>query len=63
MRPSEYFSPEGDLGGVNPFCVGEPGFFFICVIKRGDGGAVNVVPGVDDVMSVSSLLISLSVVP
>jgi hypothetical protein len=35
-RP-EYFSPDGDLGGVSPFDVGEPGYFCTLVINNGDG--------------------------
>jgi hypothetical protein len=39
VRPSPpYFSPDGDLGGVNPFYVGDPGCFCIFVMKRGEGG-------------------------
>lgn len=45
VRPKPNFSPEGDLGGVSPFYVGDPGCFCILVINNGDGGAVNVGPG------------------
>lgn len=38
----EYFSPEGDRGGVRPFWVGEFGAFCILVINSGDGGAMSV---------------------
>lgn len=42
VRPRPpYFSPEGDLGGVKPFYVGDPGYFYIRVINSGDGGADN----------------------
>lgn len=57
-----YFSPLGDLGGVSPLLVGEPGYFCIFVMNRGDGGAVRVCPGVDDYRSVNSFLIRVSVV-
>jgi len=46
VRPSPlYFSPEGDLGGVKPFCVGLPGYFCIRVMNSGDGGAESAGPG------------------
>jgi len=60
-RP-EYFSPDGDLGGVSPFCVGEPGYFCTLVINNGDGGAASVGPGFPDSSSVRSFLMSCSVV-
>ena len=53
-----YFSPLGDLGGVNPFCVGEPGYFCILVINNGDGGADNACPGYPLSSSVISRFIS-----
>ena len=62
VLPRPYFSPEGDLGGVRPFYVGDPGCFYIFVIKRGDGGAVKATPGCFEWMSVSSFEISYSVV-
>ena len=65
MRPSdaiEYFSPDGDLGGVSPFDVGEPGYFCILVINSGEGGAVSVGPALPDSISVSSFFMSYSVV-
>ena len=37
VRPKLYLSPEGDRGGVNPFCVGDPGAFYTLVINKGDG--------------------------
>jgi len=58
VLPKPYFSPEGDLGGVSPFYVGEFGYFCILVIKRGDGGAVSVYPGVPDSISCNSFLIN-----
>jgi len=46
VRPRPlYFSPEGERGGVKPFCVGEPGYFYILVINKGEGGADNAYPG------------------
>lgn len=37
VLPKPYFSPEGDLGGVKPFEVGEPGAFCIFVMNSGLG--------------------------
>lgn len=62
VRPKPYFSPEGDLGGVSPFWVGEPGYFCIFVMKRGEGGADSAEPGCPDSSSPMSLVINLSVV-
>lgn len=46
VRPSPlYFSPEGDLGGVRPFYVGDPGYFCIRVMNKGEGGAERAGPG------------------
>ena len=46
MRPRPlYFSPEGERGGVKPFYVGEPGYFCIRVMNKGDGGAESAYPG------------------
>ena len=62
VLPNPNFSPEGDLGGVNPFYVGDPGCFYILVIKRGDGGAERVCPACPVSNSVINHYISLSVV-
>ena len=63
MRPSPlYFSPDGDLGGVKPFYVGDPGYFCIRVMNSGDGGADNAYPGYPVSSSLTSLFISWSVV-
>ena len=48
VRPKLYFSPDGDLGGVKPFYVGELGYFCIFVINKGEGGAIKVGPGYFD---------------
>ena len=58
VLPRPYFSPDGDLGGVSPFYVGECGYFCIFVINSGDGGAVSVYPGVPDSISCSNFFIS-----
>ena len=58
VLPRPYFSPLGDLGGVRPFYVGDPGNFYILVINSGEGGAVNAAPGYFELISVSSLEIS-----
>ena len=58
VLPRLYFSPDGDLGGVSPFEVGDPGAFCIFVMKRGEGGAVRVWLGFSDLISVKSLLMS-----
>jgi hypothetical protein len=58
VLPRLYFSPDGDLGGVSPFYVGELGYFYILVINRGEGGAVKVYPGVPESISVSSFFIN-----
>jgi len=42
--------------------VGDPGCFYILVIKSGDGGAVRAYPAYPDSNSVINLYISLSVV-
>lgn len=41
VLPKLYFSPDGDLGGVRPFYVGLPAFYFIFVINKGLGGAAS----------------------
>ena len=58
VLPKLYFSPDGDLGGVKPFWVGELGYFCIFVMKRGDGGAIKVGPGYFDSISFNNFLIS-----
>jgi len=58
----EYFSPDGDLGGVSPFCVGEFGAFCIFVINNGDGGAISAYPDFPVSSSLINLFISVSVV-
>ena len=45
VLPKPYFSPEGDLGGVKPFEVGEPGAFYILVMNSGLGCAATGAPG------------------
>lgn len=56
--PRPYFSPLGLLGGVSPFWVGDPGYFCIFVIKSGEGGAVNAMPGCFEFISAKSFEIS-----
>jgi hypothetical protein len=58
----EYFSPDGDLGGVSPFYVGEFGAFCIFVINNGDGGAISACPDFPLSNSFISLFIKVSVV-
>ena len=58
VLPKEYFSPDGERGGVNPFCVGDPGYFYILVINNGEGGAVRVDPGAFESISTNSFFIS-----
>ena len=61
VLPKPYFSPDGERGGVNPFYVGDPGCFYILVIKSGDGGAERVDPAYPVSNSFISLDISFSV--
>ena len=60
--PPPYFSPDGDLGGVSPFYVGEFGCFCIFVMNKGDGGAISVYPGYPESSSVINFLMRVSVV-
>lgn len=61
-RPPPNFSPDGDLGGVSPFYVGEFGAFCIFVMNNGDGGAIRAWPDLPDSSSVISLEMRVSVV-
>ena len=61
VLPREYLSPDGDLGGVKPFYVGDPGAFCTFVMNSGDGVALIVAPDLPDSISLSKLLMSVSV--
>jgi hypothetical protein len=61
VRPKLYLSPDGERGGVNPFCVGDPGAFYTFVINNGDGVLLIVLPDLPDYISPSKLLSNLSV--
>ena len=58
VLPKLYLSPDGDLGGVKPFEVGDPGAFCTFVMNNGDGVALIVSPDLPDSISLSKLLIS-----